>query len=598
MMTDNNDQILSPDVRFQLIRRMERHKVIALAGPRLMPHEAKYLQFHNVAGVVLFRRNVNSLSQVTDLIAKVSQQIPDGEPPPLILVDHEGDFVAELQNIIGVPPSAMAIAATGDEELARDVARETGLAMKKLGVNVVLAPVADCFLDVDSPITGLRTFGSDPERVARFVAATIAGYRDAGIRSCAKHFPGHGSTPEDSHETLPEVTKSPDELRRVDLVPFARAIEEGVDMMMISHVAFPMGEDSLTPASFDARIMKTMLREEMGFDGVVITDALEMAGARWYARGRFGAGGFERSLLAGADVLLHTTPIPEVVRVEGSDDKVLSINVMETVIRTLEKVVDSGESDEKLAQAAQRDDALRNLLSILDGSFSRITALRNGLDRPTVRDMARPVEGHPKVIQFDAYPSVPAVYRTVAEQGIAAWGGRSAAEALEQSHACVVVPVAYTGVESLKQHDLAAFCDSLCRHFPGWRRTEVVTDFVTGDDGELYPEVGAGPGVIDAARYTGAETAGFHLAGDEDLVLVFSSRGTPPPEFTASLGSFASRFDPAVVMVMGWPVVDWIPEDSAVLLCFGASPQIASAAASILAGEAGAVGRTDGLWPS
>jgi beta-glucosidase-like glycosyl hydrolase len=562
-----------------------------------LPHEAKYLEFHDVAGVVLFRRNVDSLTQVTDLVAKATERLSAADLPPLVMADHEGDVVAELQNIIGAPPSAMALAAAGDPELARDVARETGLVMKKLGLNVVLAPVADCYLDADSPITGLRTFGRDPERVAEFVAATVAGYREAGIKTCAKHFPGHGSTPEDSHETLPEVQKTLDELRAVDLVPFARAIAEGVDMMMISHVAFPMGDDSLTPASFDKRIMKRLLREEMGFEGVVITDALEMAGARWYATGRFGAGGFERSLLAGADVLLHTNPIPEAVEVEEGAGSVLSINVMETVIRTLEKVVDRGRIDEKIAEAAEDNESLRALLSILDESQTRISVLRRSLGTPSGGEPARTGKGHPKVIQFDAYPSIPGVYRTVAENSISLWGHGHSTEVVPESDRCVVVPIQYTGVESLKKHDIDEFTENLCRHFPDWRATETVSGFVEGEDGEVYPDVRQGPGVIDATRYTGRETMGFHLGGDEDLVLVFSSRGTPPPEFLDGLGAFAARFEPAVVLVLGWPVVDWIPEASPALMCFGASPQVATSAARILSGEAQAIGDPNGLWP-
>ena len=598
IMTDDEHK-LTPDVRFHLIKKMERHKVIALGNTSLLPHEAKFMEFHGVAGVVLFRRNVESLSQVSELIARVTEKLDIDGLPPLVLADHEGDFVSELQKIIGVPPSAMAIAATGDLELARDVARETGLAMKKLGVNVVLAPVADCFLDPASPITGLRTFGRDLERVAAFVAATIEGLRDAGMLSCAKHFPGHGATPDDSHETLPEVNKSLDELRGEDLVPFRSAIEAGVDMMMVSHVAYPMGGDVLVPASFDGRIMKGLLREEMGFDGTVITDSLEMAGARWYARGRFGsgAGGFERSLLAGADLLLHTKPVPEAVEVEGSPEPVMSINVMETIIRTLEKVVDKGRIDEKIAEAAEADVTLRNLLAILEQSQRRIVSLRGRVTkRPgTVRTPDR----SSKVIQFDAYPSVPAVYRTVAEESIAAWGTDPSEIELSTEQPCVVVPVECPspGGTMLKKHDLDAFADVLCRHFPFWRRTDVVSGFVIGDDGELYPDVKEGPDVIDAARYTGEESFGFHLSSDEDLVLIMSCRGAAPEEFLDNLGSFARRFEPAAVLVLGWPVLDWIPESSPTLICFGASPQVASAAASVLAGEAEATGQTRGLWP-
>jgi beta-N-acetylhexosaminidase len=134
------EDILTPDVRFHLVRRMERHKVIALAGPSLLPHEQKYLEFHNVAGVILFQRNVHSLSQVGELIQSVVETLDDDAPPPLIMADHEGDLVSELRDIIGAPPSALAIAAAGDTDLAADVARETGMAMRKLGLNAVLAP--------------------------------------------------------------------------------------------------------------------------------------------------------------------------------------------------------------------------------------------------------------------------------------------------------------------------------------------------------------------------------------------------------------------------------------------------------------------------
>jgi beta-glucosidase-like glycosyl hydrolase len=596
-MTDDRD-MLTPDVRYHLIKKMESHKVIALADTSLMPHESKYLEFHDVAGVVLFRRNVESLLQVNELIANVTEQLDAAGLPPLVMADHEGDFVSELQKIIGAPPSPMAVAATGDFSLAYEVARETGLVMKKLGVNVVLAPVADCFFDADSPITGLRTYGKDPERVAEFVANSVAGYREAGVLTCVKHFPGHGATAEDSHETLPEVSKSLEDLRRDDLVPFRRAIDEGVDMVMVSHVAYPMGGDALVPASFDHRIMKDLLRGEMGFEGAVITDSLEMAGARWYARGRFGdtAGTFERSLLAGADLLLHTRPVPEAVEVEGSPEPVMSINVMETIIHTLEKVVDRGRIDEKIEEAAETNEALKALLSKLDESKERVNLLRrkvSGKPAPTPQ-----LDRKSKVIQFNAYPSVPGVYRTVAEKSIAAWGETPLSDALASGQRCVVIPLECAAGPSLKKHDLDEFVEVLCRHFPGWRQTETVTDFVTGEDGEVYPEIKEGPTVIDATRFTGAEMMGFNISGDEELVLVFSCRGAPPEPFVDSLSAFAARFEPAAVLVLGWPVLDWIPEESPTLLCFGGSPQVASAAARILAGELEAQGRIQGLWPA
>jgi beta-glucosidase-like glycosyl hydrolase len=592
------EDILTPDVRFHLIKKMERHKVIAVAGTELLPHEAKYMEFHRVAGVILFERNVKSLSQVNDLVGSISEQLTVDEMPPLVMADHEGDFVAELKQIIGIPPSAMAIAAAGDFQLARDVARETGLVMKKLGLNVVLAPVADCCFDLTSPITGLRTFGSDPERVAEFVECTIDGFHDAGILTCAKHFPGHGSTPEDSHETLPEVTKSLEDLQRDDLIPFRRAIDAGVDLMMVSHVAFPMGGDSLTPASFDGKIMRDLLRDEMGYRGVVITDSLDMAGARWFASGRRGefSGGFERSLLAGSDLLLHTKPIPETVHVEGSSEPVMSWNVMQTIIRTLEKVVDQSRIDQKLEAAAQENEALRNVLNILEESDERVAELRAKLTG-RLEPVAPPAKKS-KVIQFNAYPSVPTVYRNVAEESIAAWGGVAEFEAPLPDQHYVIMPVEWAVDGSLHKQDLDCFVDVVCKHFPSSDRTDLVKEFVLGDNGEVCPDIPGGPAVIDATRYTGKEMISlFEVPAEAELVIVFSSRGMPSEDFLASLQAFAERNEPAAVLLTGWPVTGWIPESTPVLLCFGASSQVASAAAEILAGNTQPAGKTAGLFP-
>lgn len=597
--TDND---LPPDVRFHLIRRMERQKVLALAGPALLAHERKYLEFHAAAGVVLFERNVQSVSQVGELVGAVTDALGSDGLPPLILVDHEGDFIAELRGLVGVPPAPLAIAATEDLELAREVARETGRAMRKLGVNGVLGPVADCYLNAESPITGLRTFGADPERVGEFVAATVAGFHEAGVLTCAKHFPGHGSTPDDSHETLPEVRKTRDELDRVDLVPFRRAVEAGTDMMMTAHVAYPMGGDSLVPATFDRSVVEGLLRETLGFDGVVISDAVEMAGARSYARGRYGgfAAGLEHAFLVGIDLLLHTRPVPEQVQLAGERDPVMSINVMETIIKTLEQVVDRSRIDEKLAQAAEENEALRHVLDILDAAHARVTRLRERLDSETPAH-ARPARGRSadgKVIALDAYPAVPRVYRDVAERSVCRLRDWDAFESMEPGERFLVVPVEWRGGESLHAQEVDGFLDTVCKQFPRARRTGVVVGFGNDEDGTAHPLVRAGAAtVIDAARWGGGPAASFDVGPGERLVVVVSARGTPPEEFLAGLGEFSENASPAAVVLTGWPVTDWIPDGTPVLWSLGASTQAASAVAGVLAGRVEPREVPDGLLP-
>lgn len=593
------DDILTPEVRFHLIRKMERHKVIALTGPALLAHERKYLEFHDVAGVILFERNVQSLAQVAELIASVSECLSGNVLPPLVVADHEGDLVAELRRIIGVPPAPLAIAAAGDLELAREVARETGAAMRKLGMNAVLAPVADCFLDAASPITGLRTFGRDPERVAAFVRATVEGFREAGVAACAKHFPGHGSTAEDSHETLPEVQKTLEALRAEDLVPFRAAVEAGVEMVMMSHVAFPMDRGEVVPASFDGRLAGDLLRTEMGFDGAVITDALEMAGARWYAHDRFGgmSGGLERPLLAGVDLLLHARPIPEQMHVEGETRPVMSIEVMETIIRTLEKVVDRTRIDQKLAEAAAGNPGLRALLDLLARSYGRVESLRRALAAPG--SAPRGAGGRGKVIQLDAYPSVPAVYREVAERAVGALRGWDGYRPPPAGERLLLVPVFYGPGDSLKRQDLDGFLDGLSRHFPNWHRTPPVVGWITEADGTVRPELErAAPSVVDAARFGGhAGGAEFQPSQYGYVGVVFSSRGAPPEDFVSAMEAFAEAFPPVFVVLTGWPAAEWIPDEVPVLASLGASPQVAAAVARILAGEATPEGGTEALFP-
>lgn len=593
---NREDEVLTPEIRFHLIRKMERHKVIALTGPRLLAHERKYLEFHNVSGIILFARNIESLSQLSDLIGSVSEELSKEGLTPFVMADHEGDFVAELRQIIGAPPSALAIAATGDLDLAAEVARETGLAMRKLGVNTVLAPVADCYFESASAITGLRTFGADPQRVAEFVEQSIAGFRSAGVLSCAKHFPGHGSTAEDSHETLPEIRKSAEELLAEDLIPFQRAIAAGVDMMMMSHVAYPMGREGLVPASFDGRIVRTMLRTELGYEGVVITDALEMAGARWYASERSGmvSGGNERSLLAGADLLLHTRPIPEQVQVEHGAEPVMSLNVMETIVRTLEKIVDRARIDQKLAEAAHESEPLRNILSILDASFERVAALRARAAEP--KPAVRPSSGG-KVIELTAYPSVPAVYRTVAEHAVTPWSNWSRFEGLEPDSLCTVVPIEWAAGESLKRQDVSGFLDVLCRHFPRWQRSPLVVGFETDSEGRMRPAMQRERAtVVDAARYSGSANV-LESADNEKTVVVFSARGLPSEEFALGLTALADSLRPMVVILTGWIADDWIPDGTPVLASLGASTQVASAVAQVLSGGLTPTGSLAGILP-
>jgi beta-glucosidase-like glycosyl hydrolase len=588
---------LPPGIKFYLVKRIETHKVIALTETRLLPHEEKYLEFHDVAGVILFERNIGSLSQLGDLLGGVRDRLSPDRPPPFIMADHEGDAVSVLRRLIGAPPAPGAIAASGDPELARQVAFETGREMKKLGVNVVLAPVADCLFNPFSPITGLRCFGRDPQRVADYVAASVRGYQEAGLISCAKHFPGHGSTPEDSHETLPVVGKSREDLARADLLPFISAIQAGVEMVMISHVAFPLGEDSGRPASFDRRIVSGLLRDECGFGGVVITDALDMAASRDYRQDQIGGlvSGMERPLLAGSDLLLYSEPVPSEIHFEDENGRVKTIKVMEMIIHTLDRIIDRDRVEQKIREAAGENEALASLLGILDRSEQRIGSLRERL-RTAESEAAAPKRppASEKVIRLEDYAATPPIYQTVAEGGLVLAGDPEGFIPVPTGTSCLLMPIAYPSGSRLSTQNLSEFAAGLRRVFPAWERTDLSIDFAEDEEGRMQPV--SSRDFKFGVRHDGADAPNGLAAAPRSPrsfvapaglvpLPVFSSRGLPPDDFMFRFAAFLEIHQPPLVIITGYPVAAGLPGSLGRLYTFGASPQNAIAAARVLSGE-------------
>ncbi|MCZ6767076.1 MAG: hypothetical protein O7D32_09110 [bacterium] len=595
-MTEQNPPI-SSEIKFHMVRKIECHKIVGLAGLELLEHEAKYLEFHRIAGVILFGTNVESFSQVRDLVESVQERMSGDGLVPIVAVDHEGDFVGELKKLIGIPPSAMAIAATGDPELAYDVALETGQAMAKLGVNAVFAPVADLFLDRSSPVTGIRTFGRDPEIVGEFVASTIRGFREAGVLTCVKHFPGHGGSGGDSHETLPVINKTMEELQAVDYVPFRRAIEAGTDMVMTAHVAYTLGDEAAAkiPASFDPKFLQNALRAELGFEGVIITDALEMEGARVHSREKYGGlmGGAERSLVAGSDILLYAAPIP--VRIEGTGDEnpMIAVEVMQTIIETLHKVVDPSRVAQKLEKAAENHEGVRNLLKILDASEARIVKMRKSASQ---LNTARTPKPGGNVISLGDFASTPPIYKTVAERSIVLLRDPESFIPLGKDSVCLLLPVEYVPGQSLKRQDLDVFLGGLCRMFPSWKFVRPVVGFDRDENDAVRPVFA--PPSVSTAPVDGEDSHPVRspeLPDDALIVPVFSSRGVPPDPFLDRLAEFVEDRHVPFVIVTAWPVTSWIPESVGCLVTLGASGPVAAAAGAVLAGETAAREAPEGI---
>ena len=248
-----------------------------------------------LGGVLLFAENIAGPEQLGTLTA----QLRAHNPAVLVAVDEEGGVVTRVEARTGSSyPGNGALGAVGDPDLTRRVAASIGAMLAGGGVNLDLAPTADLDSNPANPIIGVRSFGADPGLVAAHTAAFTAGVQSNRVAACAKHFPGHGRADADSHLALPVVDASLRELRQADLLPFRAAIDAGVRSVMTAHVVFP--EVDHVPATLSARFLTGLLREELGFGGVIITDGLGMAAI---GDGAARAEGAVRSLAAGADLL-------------------------------------------------------------------------------------------------------------------------------------------------------------------------------------------------------------------------------------------------------------------------------------------------------
>lgn len=273
--------------------------MVGLPGPRLDPVGRELVRDLRVGGVILFARNIENPVQVWELTRDLQREaLAVGKRPLLLAVDQEGGPVQRLKAPFTIIPPARELGAAGTpeqvEQLARKVARELAL----VGLNVNLAPVLDVARGPNCPQWD-RSYGPDPERVALLGTAAIRGYLAGGVIPTAKHFPGLGDTVIDSHQGL-ALAESGQTQREIDLLPFRRAAAAGVPMVMTAHLLVPQW-DAHRPATLSRKILQEKLREEVGFDGVIITDDLEMGAI---SSSLDVAPAAREALSAGADLLL------------------------------------------------------------------------------------------------------------------------------------------------------------------------------------------------------------------------------------------------------------------------------------------------------
>ncbi len=274
---------------------------IGVSGHELTARERDWLQHDACAGVVLFARNFSSRSQVAELVQAIRETAPR---PQLICVDQEGGRVQRFKDGYTLLPALQGFDALYREDagtalaLAREHAWLMASEIRATGVDMSFAPVID--LGRGNRAIGNRAFSSDPAIVAAFARAYVAGMHEAGMPATLKHFPGHGSIPEDTHFDIATDDRSLDEMRATDLVPFVAGIEAGAEAVMMAHITYP--QVAAEPAGYSPRWIKEILREDMGFRGAVFADDIGMAAA-------FGAGGVKARIDAHLDAGCDAVPV-------------------------------------------------------------------------------------------------------------------------------------------------------------------------------------------------------------------------------------------------------------------------------------------------
>lgn len=339
------------------------------------------IEDYHVGGIIYFDRNVQSPDQVAKLSNDLQKLALSSERkiPLFITVDQEGGKVARFKEGFTEFPGNMVLGATQNKDLAYQTGKQMGEELRAVGVNLNMAPVLDVNNNPENPVIGVRSFSEDPQLTAELGAEMIRGFHDSSIFTIAKHFPGHGDTAVDSHVGLPEISHSMKRLNEVELVPFKRSISAGTDMVMSTHITFPAIEpETGVPATLSNKVLTGLLREQLNYDGIIITDDMEMGAIAE----NFGTReAVVRAIQAGADIVLVCH----------------SLKQQTQSIEAVKQAVEQGEIDEE-----RINESVRRIL--------RLKAKESFLKQPYVD-----VE---KATELANQPDAEKVARQTAEQGV------------------------------------------------------------------------------------------------------------------------------------------------------------------------------------
>jgi len=286
-----------------VIEKLGQLLIIGIRGTSLTEEESEFIITNNIGGVILFARNIQSPEQVHALCSSIQalrHRMKD-KMPLFIGIDQEGGRVARLKAPFTLWPPLAHLGKLDSTSVAFRFAMDMGSELRAVGVNLDFAPCVDVLTNPKNQVIGDRAISTDPEQVAKIASALVRGYIKSGIIPCAKHFPGHGNTLLDSHEDLPVEDISLDRLKSVELVPFKKVFRARLDMVMTAHIKFP-AVDPEYPVTLSEKFLKGMLRNELRFRNLIISDDLDMkALAKNYPVEKIPV----MALQAGCDILLY-----------------------------------------------------------------------------------------------------------------------------------------------------------------------------------------------------------------------------------------------------------------------------------------------------
>jgi beta-N-acetylhexosaminidase len=311
--------------------------MVGFDGTEFSPGLRRFCQKYRPGGVILFERNFVNRQQLTRLCSDLQNWALEQSPPiPLLIAtDHEGGRVQRFkEDFIPLPPAGT----ISSPEQAYWLGKLMGTELKAAGINMNMAPVLDVNSNSNNPIIGERSLGNNPQRVIQLALPLIKGMQEEGVIAVGKHFPGHGQTDLDSHQTLPTVAAEKKILQQRELPPFKAAIAANLSAVMTAHVLYPAWDES-NPATLSPFILNKLLRQKMGFDGIIVSDDLLMGALKDAGIGSVAC----RSLLAGVDLLLvGTQPDSQVLVLESlqtaRESGALSVRRLEESLRRLFKL--------------------------------------------------------------------------------------------------------------------------------------------------------------------------------------------------------------------------------------------------------------------